>query len=67
MCDHLVTPPIDDREGMEKGGEGTSAKEAKGVSDCPRRLLQLMEGWQLVCHCVLWHVLSKNKGTCAHA
>ena len=24
----LVAPSIDDREGMEKGGEGTSAKDA---------------------------------------
>ena len=27
MWNRLVTPPIDDREGMDGGGEGTSAKE----------------------------------------
>ena len=30
MWNRLVTPPIDDREGMERGGEGTSAKEDNG-------------------------------------
>ena len=27
MWNHLVTPPIDGREGMDGGGEGTSSKE----------------------------------------
>ena len=27
---------------------------------CPRRLLRSMEGWPLVCDCVLWHVPSKK-------
>ena len=30
ICNRLVTPPIDDREGMNGGGEGTSAKEENG-------------------------------------
>ena len=30
MCNGVVMPPIDDREGIEGGGEGTSAKEANG-------------------------------------
>ena len=30
MWNRLVTPPIDDREVMEGGGEGTSAKDANG-------------------------------------
>ena len=30
MFNRLVTPPIDDREGTDGGGEGTSAKEENG-------------------------------------
>ena len=30
MWNRLVTPPIDDREGMDIGGEGTSSKEDNG-------------------------------------
>ena len=30
MCNLLVTPPINDREGMDVGCEGTSAKEENG-------------------------------------
>ena len=30
MCNRLVTPPINDREGMYGRGEGTSAKEENG-------------------------------------
>ena len=30
ICNLLATPPIDDREGMDGGGEGTSAKEENG-------------------------------------
>ena len=30
MWNHLVTPAIDDREGMDGGGEGTSAKDENG-------------------------------------
>ena len=30
MWNLLVTPLIDDREGMDVGGEGTSAKEENG-------------------------------------
>ena len=30
MWNRLVTLPIDDREGMDGGGEGTSAKEENG-------------------------------------
>ena len=30
MCNRLVTPPIDDREGMDGGGEVTSSKEDNG-------------------------------------
>ena len=30
MCNHLVTPPINDREGMDGGGEGISSKEDNG-------------------------------------
>ena len=30
MWGYLVVPPIDDREGMEGEGEGTSAKESNG-------------------------------------
>ena len=30
MWNRLVTPPIDEREGTEGGGEGTSDKEANG-------------------------------------
>ena len=32
MWNRLVTLPIDDREGMERGGEGISAKEDNGGS-----------------------------------
>ena len=40
MWNRLFTPPIDDREGMYGGGEGTSAKEYNGGRDgvMPRRL-----------------------------
>ena len=31
MWNCLVTPPINDREGMDGGGEGTSVKEYNGV------------------------------------
>ena len=34
MWNHLVTPPIDDREGMDGWGEGTSAKEENGGREC---------------------------------
>ena len=30
MWNRLVTPPIDDGEGTDRGGEGTSAKEENG-------------------------------------
>ena len=30
IWNRLVTPPIDDREGMGGGGEGTSGKEDNG-------------------------------------
>ena len=30
MWNRLVTPPIDDREGMDGGGDSTSAKEENG-------------------------------------
>ena len=30
MWNRLATPSIDDREGMEGGGEGTSSKEVNG-------------------------------------
>ena len=30
MWNRLVTPSIDDREGMEGGGEGKTAKEVNG-------------------------------------
>ena len=30
MWNHLVTPPIGDREGMDGGGEGTSSKDENG-------------------------------------
>ena len=30
MWNRIFTPPIDDREGMDRGGEGTSAKEENG-------------------------------------
>ena len=33
MWIRLVTTPIDDRESMEGGGEGTSAKEVNGGSN----------------------------------
>ena len=30
MWNRIVAPPADDREGMDRGGEGTSAKEENG-------------------------------------
>ena len=33
MCNLLVTPPIDGREGMAGGGDGTSSKEKNGVRE----------------------------------
>ena len=33
MWNRLVTPSIDDREGMGRGDEGTSAKEENGGRD----------------------------------
>ena len=33
MCNRIVTPSINDREGMDGGGEGTSAKEENGGRD----------------------------------
>ena len=30
MWNRLVTTPIDDREGIDRGGEGTRAKEENG-------------------------------------
>ena len=39
MCNRLVTPPIDDREGMEVGVEGTSSNEdIGGRSGFPRQI-----------------------------
>ena len=32
----------------------------EGGSGCPQRILQSMEGWRLVCDCVLRHVPSKK-------
>ena len=34
MWNRLFTPLIDDREGMDGGGEGTSAKEGNGGKEC---------------------------------
>ena len=31
MWNRFVTPPVDDREVMDRGGEGISAKEDNGV------------------------------------
>ena len=62
LWNRLVTPLIDDREGMDVGGEGKSADEENGGREWfPWRLWQLMEGRKLVCDCVLYYVLSKNK------
>ena len=33
MWNRLVTPPINGREGMEGGGEGTSSKEGNGEKE----------------------------------
>ena len=33
----------------------------EGGSGCKWWILKSMEGWRLVCDCVLCHVLSKNK------
>ena len=35
-------------------------EKTEEVSGCLRRLWRSMEGWRLVCDCVLWHVPSKN-------
>ena len=53
----LVTPPINEREGMEGGGENTSAKEG----NAGREWLSMVNmtgdgGWRLFYDCVLWHV-----------
>ena len=63
MWNRLVTLSIDDREGMEGKGEGTTDKEANRgrgvVVHCGYE--GRLEGKQLVCDCVLWHFPSKNK------
>ena len=34
MWNRLVTPQIDEREGLDGGGEGTSTKEDNGGREC---------------------------------
>ena len=53
MWNRLVARPIDDREGMGGGGEGTSAKEENGGRDWFYAAEMTVDGGvTLVCDCV---------------
>ena len=53
----LVTPPINEREGMEGGGENTSAKEGNAGREWLSTVNMTGDGgWRLFYDCVLWHV-----------
>ena len=48
MWNHLVTPPINDREGMDRGGEGTSAKEDNVGREWLSAAAMLVDVWVAV-------------------
>ena len=49
--------PIDEREGMDRGGEGASAKEENGGRAwLPAEAMTVDDRWRLVCDCVLWYM-----------
>ena len=44
MCNRLVTPPIEDREGTDGGGEGTSAKVENGGREWLSAAAMIVDG-----------------------